>query len=273
MTLAVLIPAANEAGRIGPCLDAVLASTGIPAGARIVVAANGCTDGTVDEARDRAGRAAASGWRLEVLDLPGLGKPGALNAAEEALGPHGGPRVYLDADVTVSAELMSQLAAALDRPGPAYASGRLRMTARGPAARAYAATWARVPFMAEGVPGCGLYAVNAAGRARWGRFPDIIADDAFVRLNFAEHERIGVRASYDWPVVEGAAALLRVRRRQDAGVREVAARFPGLMANETGRRARAAPLAARAPLSFAFYAGIGLLSRVLPHRSTWSRGR
>ena len=30
-----------------------------------------------------------------------------------------------------------------------------------------AAIWVRLPFMTDGVPGAGLFAVNASGRARW----------------------------------------------------------------------------------------------------------
>ncbi|GGL56330.1 glycosyltransferase [Wenxinia marina] len=272
--IAVIVPASNEADRIGACLSALARSEPLSDPVHVVVAANGCADDTVDRAE--AGREAveARGWRLTVLDLPQGGKPGALNAADAAT--DAGIRVYLDADVTVSPSLLPQLAAHLAGTGARYASGRVRITGQGPVARAYARTWGRVPFMSAGVPGCGLFAVNAAGRARWGAFPEIIADDAFVRLHFAPHERTLVAAHYDWPIAEGAGRLLRVRRRQDAGVREIAARWPELMENEDKGRlgARGAlRLFGRDPLSFGVYAGIGLLARTLPAPATWSRGR
>ncbi len=53
--------------------------------------------------------------------------------------------------------------------------GQVAITAEGAVSRAYARLWARVPFMARGVPGCGLFALNAAGRARWGDWPAIIS--------------------------------------------------------------------------------------------------
>ena len=74
--------------------------------------------------------------------------------------------------------------------------------------------------------------MNRAGRARWGDWPNIISDDTFARLNFRPEERIAVAATYDWPMIEGFAPLVRVRRRQDAGVAEVGRLFPELMRND-----------------------------------------
>jgi glycosyltransferase involved in cell wall biosynthesis len=267
--LTVIIPAANEAALIGPCLAALAAADpGCPA--EVIVAANGCTDRTVAIAR-----AATLGprWSLTVLDLPAPGKVGALNAADRAA--TGDIRIYLDADVTPAPALIPALVRLLDRPAPAYASGRLNITARGPAARRYARTWARVPFMARGVPGCGLFAMNAAGRARWGDWPQVIADDLFARLNFAPAERHLAPHPYDWPIAEGFAALTRVRRRQDRGVAEIAARFPHLLANEDKLPlgpAGALRLAARDPAGFATYAAVALATK-LKRGQGWERSR
>lgn len=274
MSLSVLIPACNESGWIDACLRAVLASDGVQ-GAQVVVIANGCTDDTADRARAHAPAFAERGWRLEVLDLPALGKPGALDAGDAAA-LHA-DRVYLDADVTVSPPLLAQIAAVLARPEAVYASGRPHVTAQGQVARAYARFWVRLPFVADGVPGFGLFAVNAAGRARWGRFPTIISDDTFVRLQFSPAERIGVQAGYDWPMVEGFARLVRVRRRQDQGVAELAALHPGLMANEGKARPGKGWLLRRLladPVAFATYAAVTLAVRLgWARQAGWVRGR
>ncbi|MFN6978474.1 MAG: glycosyltransferase, partial [Gemmobacter sp.] len=257
--------------------DALLASEDPGGAVHVIVAANGCSDATVAEASERAAGFAARGWRLAVLDLPEGGKTGALNAAERGLGP--GMRVYVDADVRVSPPLLAALAAALDRPGAAYASGRPRIPpARSLVSRLYARFWQRLPFVADGVPGFGVFAVNAAGRARWGEFPDLVADDLFVRQCFVAAERHGVAAVYDWPITEGFAALVRVRRRQDAGSREVAARFAGLpgLAEPTAPGAGAlVRLGLRDPAGFAVYAAVALAGRagLFARRERWARGR
>lgn len=274
MSLSVIIPACNESAWIDACLDALVASTG-PQGVQVIVVANGCRDDTAARARAHADRFTSRGWTLEVLDLPALGKPGALDAGDAAA--RHGARVYLDADVTVSAPLLAQLADALGGDAARFTSGAPRVTAHGWVARAYARFWTRLPFVADDVPAFGLYAVNAAGRARWGRFPAIISDDTFARVNFAPGERVRVSASYDWPAVEGFAALVRVRRRQNQGVDEMQRLFPELMRNEAKRPVGKGWLMHRLvadPLAFGVYAAVTLAVRTgMGRQSGWVRGR
>ena len=272
--ISVIIPAHNEAALIGDCLTALLASDPVAVPVEVIVVANGCTDETVAVAEAFADQARARAWGFTVLDLPGLGKPGALNAGDA--GARHPARVYLDADVTVSAGVMAGLWAVLNRPEAAYASGRVRITGQGATARRYARLWARVPFMARGAPGCGLFAVNGPGRARWQEFPPIISDDTYVRLQFTPEERHLVEAPYDWPIAEGFAALIRVRRRQDAGVAEIARVYPDCLANDDklplGLGGKMA-LALHDPLGFLTYTGVALAVKLRPAPKDWSRGR
>ncbi|WP_134726289.1 glycosyltransferase [Paracoccus luteus] len=272
--LSIIIPAHDEVDWIGPCLDSLLAQD--HAGAvQVVVVANGCRDDTAARARQSGPAFAARGWALRVEDLAQGGKPGALNHGD-ACATHEG-RVYLDADITLGPGLLAGLAAALDRPQAAYASGRLVVApARTAATRAYARFWSRLPFVAQGVPGAGLFAVNAAGRARWGGFPGIISDDTFVRLHFSPDERILVDAPYLWPAVEGLGRLVVVRRRQNAGVDEIARLYPALAGGTTEARPSRATilgLALSDPAGFATYAAVALAVRLKRQGSGWTRGR
>ncbi|MEH6646340.1 glycosyltransferase [Sulfitobacter sp.] len=272
----ILIPAHNEVGYIEPCLEALLASEWIGAAVEVIVMANGCTDRTVAVAHSFEGRFSDKGWPLMVLDLEKGGKMGALNAGDN-IAQHGA-RVYVDADVVVSAPLLAQLVAVLDAPEPRYASGNPVVRASGSAfTRVYARFWASLPFCTHGVPGFGVFAVNSAARTRWGEFPDIISDDTFVRLSFRPEERYRVAASYDWPMIEGAGPLIRVRRRQDIGVAEVKERFPAIWANHDPVPEDAPPMwrrALRDPLGFGAFAMVALAVR-MPHRAQdrWARGR
>lgn len=272
-TISILIPANNEEGYLGPCLDGLLAQVTART-AEIIVSANACTDATVEIARSYVTRFADRGWRLVVLDEKTGGKPAALNRADAAA--TGDIRIYLDADVVMSPPLLDGLAGALDRPEPAYASGELIVSpAKSWITRAYGRIWVRLPFMAEGVPGAGLFAVNASGRARWGAFPEIISDDTFVRLQFTPQERIAVPAPYSWPLVEGFSALVRVRRRQDAGVAELERIYPGILEREG--KAPLTPgylgrLALTDPVGLAVYIAVSLAVRA-GRGSGWSRGR
>lgn len=277
--LSVIIPANNEENWLGACLDHLRCQTIDPAsvgGTEIIVAANGCTDGTVAVAEAARRGLRAAGWELLVLDLPACGKIGALNQADARA--RGDLRAYLDADVLCSPDLFHQICAVLQTDAPRYASGRLQVApARSWVSRAYARVWTRLPFMQSAAPGAGLFCVNGAGRARWADFPDIIADDGFARLNFAPEERLGVAAPYTWPLVEGFGRLVTVRRRQDAGNRELARLFPELVANEAkpklGLGGHAA-LLAKMPLAYLVYVAVILTVRLGPGRNRgWDRAR
>lgn len=274
--LSVILPASNEEAWIGPCLDALIASDPIGSAAEILVIANACRDGTVMQAQARVAAARAAGWDLQVFDLAEPGKLNALNVGDtHAKGPN---RVYLDADVVVSAPLMRQIHDALsEADGAAYASGRATIPqAESRVTRAYARFWQKLPFARSTAPGYGLFAVNAKGRARWAAFPQIISDDTFVRLQFLPQERIGLPASYSWPMVEGFAKLVKVRRRQDEGVAEIAQNWPELLAREgksrLGKR-RLIGLAVADPLGFATYAAVSLAVKLGPKGQGWVRGR
>lgn len=275
--LSVLIPASNEAAIIGDCLQALANSAWTVSGSvEVIVIANGCSDNTVDVALAFRPAFREKGWELRVLDRTDGGKLAALNAGDAIA--RSGSRVYLDADVEVSETLLQEMFDGLDTAQPRYVSGQLRLAAaKSFATRAYARVYARVPFLRTGVPGAGLFAVNASGRMRWGAFPDIISDDTYVRLNFRPEERVGVAASYRWPLVEGWGNLVRVRRRQNVGVDEIRRRYPELLENDDKPEFPIADklrIALRDPVGFAIYAGVALAVKVSPKRDTgWSRGR
>lgn len=273
--LSVIIPASNEEAFISPCLTALFASAPVPGGAEVVVVANGCRDATAARARDMQATAQAAGWGFTVLDLPQGGKPGALNAGDAAA--TGDLRAYLDADVIISPAVMAELAKALATDAARYAGATPRIPrAKSWITRAYARFWQGLPFAQSVAPGYGLFAVNAAGRARWGEFPAIISDDTFVRLQFLPTERVQVSGTYDWPMIEGFSALTRVRRRQDAGVAEIERRYPGLLARENKARLGLGGLAIRAledPIGFATYAAVSLVVKSRKGSSAWTRGR
>ncbi|MDB6176899.1 glycosyltransferase [Paracoccus sp. Z330] len=277
LALSVILPASNEEAWLGDCLAALFASDPVPGGAEAIVVANGCHDRTADVARQAEGLARDAGWSLTVCERAEGGKIGALNAGDAMA--RGAVRAYLDADVVVSPALMAHLCGVLRRAdGPAYGSGTAVIPRpRTWVTRAYARFWQTLPFACSEAPGYGLFAVNPAGRARWGEFPDIISDDTFVRLQFSPSERLGVSPTYRWPMIEGWSDLVRVRRRQDAGVAEINRRWPQIMANEGKRPMGATGLLRRAvadPLGFLVYASVSAAVRIDRQKSgEWTRGR
>lgn len=217
--VAVIVAARNEEATIGATL-AALDGQDFAGGMDVIVAANGCRDGTV-AAVARAARAAAR-LRIEVLELAEPGKANALAAAERRV-PADRVRIFLDADVLLSPNAVRMLAAAVEGPEPKIAAPR-KVLRRGRSwgIDACARAWLRLPWVQDEVVGGGALAVGAAGRSRWRELPDVIADDGYLAGQFAPHERLVVRectAAIRFPPTW--RALLRAQRRWIDGGRQL----------------------------------------------------
>ncbi|MWV47732.1 glycosyltransferase [Rathayibacter sp. VKM Ac-2803] len=184
--VSVVIPAHDEAAVIGRLLRALV--DGDPEGRfEIVVGANGCTDDTVAVAR-------AVDPRILVAETERASKIAGLNAADAIATVL--PRIYVDADVSVSAETLLALGDELVRPGgPLVAAPEFHVDTRGAswAVRAHYSIWELSDYRVSGLVGSGIYGLSAEGRRRFGAFPEIIADDRFVQQLFAPEERATLR--------------------------------------------------------------------------------
>lgn len=183
--VSVIIAAHDEEAVIGRCLDALTPEMqGVPL--TVIVSANGCSDATAQIALARG---------AQVVERPEPGKPGALNAAEDIA--EGFPRVYLDADIVPPAGALGALAEALrTRPG-VLATMPVRhvvTTGRPWPVRAYFRINERLPVFRTGLFGRGLIMVSEVGRARFGEFPALTADDLFLDAQFTDTEKSEVAA-------------------------------------------------------------------------------
>lgn len=173
----VIIAAHNEAGVIGACLDALRAVDHL----ELIVVANGCTDSTAS---------AASRSGVTVIDLPEPGKARALNAGDARA--TGYPRAYLDADIVVPQGGIAGLERVLAGAPSVLAvvpRRRLSQAGRPFAVRAYFAINERLPAFQKGLFGRGLIMLSEAGRTRFDRFPELIADDLFLDSQFSDAEK------------------------------------------------------------------------------------
>jgi len=214
----VVIPAHNEGAVIGRLLES-LPKEIEGRTLEIIVSCNGCTDDTA---------AVARGYGTKVVEIKTPSKIAALNAADEVATAF--PRLYIDGDVVITAKAVADLIRSLSEPGilsaaPPY---RLELAGRPWSVRAYFAVWLRVMSMRVGYLGSGVYAVSKEGRGRFGQFPNVVADDTYVRNHFAMSERRIVPT--DPTIVQAPwtlRALLRRRVRVAVGNLEMRARPPG----------------------------------------------
>ncbi|MXG89959.1 glycosyltransferase [Nocardioides flavescens] len=205
----VVVPAHNEQSVILRCLETLL--TNAREGEfEVVVAANGCTDATVQLVRE-------SGLDVRCLDLPVPGKINALNSADAACTVF--PRIYLDADVLLGADAARSLAVSL-RDGPAMAgSPRMVVDTRSCSAvvRAYYRIWTRLDVFGEGYVGSGVYGLSRPGHARVAPFPAVTNDDDYVRRSFSRDERCTTSGSFTVFPARNVTALVRRGARTRAG--------------------------------------------------------
>jgi glycosyltransferase involved in cell wall biosynthesis len=262
----VVIPAHNEEGVIEATLDALF--KGVDQGELdVVVVCNGCTDDTAAVAR-------GCGHPVRVLELRDASKSAALRSgdAEARLFP----RLYLDADVLLPGSAARRVLQRL-RAGVLAARPPVRYEMRGASApvRRYYRARSRVPAVLGSLWGAGVYGLSAAGRRRFGDFPDLVADDMWVDGHFADDEVEIVDCS---PVVvvvpRRSRDLIRVLRRVYVGKWErTSAPDPEDRAPETigstlrdlGRLAVKGPVAA---LDVATYAAFAVGARLAVSRGS-----
>ena len=210
----VVIPAKDEATVIGRCLAFV--GDLEPGEAEVVVVPNGCRDDTAERAAQVPG--------VTVVDVPAPGKAGALNAGDEVTTAL--PRIYLDADIVVSADTLRRLCTALEQdPAPAMAAPRPQFATRGRPrlVRHFFDVYERLPYVASQGGSAGVYALNAAGRARFSSFPALTADDLYVQRLFGAGEvRVPTGAVSEVQAPRTVTGLVKIRTRVASGNAELA---------------------------------------------------
>ena len=212
----VIIPAHNEAPVIARTLQQLMPV--VESGSvEVIVACNGCTDGTAEIAMEFPG--------VTVLQIDEASKPAALNAAD-ALATLW-PRLYLDADIEISPVTLRMVLDRLGADGVFAARPAFRYDDSGASwqVRAFYRARRRMPSTRQALWGAGVYALSQAGRARFQVFPPLTADDLFVDLHFGVGEKSIVNAP---PVTvrtpKDASALLSVLRRVYRGQGEMRGR-------------------------------------------------
>lgn len=282
--MSVVIAAHNEGSVIGRCLDALLAEAR-PGEFEVIVVANGCDDETASAARSRLG--------VQVIEVPEANKSIALNRGDAAATMSG--RVYLDADIVVTTHQLRLLRDALlgdDRCRAASAAlavvpdRHLDVSGRPWLVTGYFAISGRLPAFREGLFGRGLIGLNSAGRARFDRFPDLVADDLFLDSLFRPDEKVHLTSfatvvSTPRTTHDLVRRLVRVRR----GNAQLRRALPGGEASPANVRPAkrwswlldvVIPRPSLTPAAFA-YVGITVTASFLARRSrqtpTWGQDR
>ena len=263
----VVIPAHNEGATIGRTLRCLLAGS-TPDELEIVVVCNGCTDNTATIARSVAPQAI-------VVELATPSKVAALNEGDRVATRF--PRFYVDADVEIGIEaaraVIGVLASGRALCAAPWADYDCSVSSR--AVGRYFEIWQQLPYFNQDPMG-GVYCLSEPGRARFGKFPDLIADDQFVMRQFDRAERISLPDhSFKVYPPRDVKSLIRTRTRAYRGNRQLAA--SGLSRfSPTSTQRRGLTHLARKPANWtalATYASITAIAKVRARRvdSQWER--
>lgn len=222
--ISIVVPAHNEGSVIARTLSqwvTAMASEEVD----VVVVCNGCMDDTA---------AVARGFEptLRVVESEIASKTHALNLGDQM--SSGFPRIYVDADILISIDAIRALAKRLAQ-GDVLAvapTADINLTGCSWLIRKYYDIRSRLPSSREGIGGSGVYALSEAGRRRFGKFPDVTADDTYVRLQFGMNERETLPdvTSTVFPPRTGLQ-LIAIRTRAYRGTFDLARRFPDLQKN------------------------------------------
>jgi glycosyltransferase involved in cell wall biosynthesis len=213
--VSIVVPAHNEEAVIAANLRRLLAGCR-PGEFDVIVVPNGCSDATAELARTVEG--------VRVVESPRPSKVNALHVGDAACQTF--PRIYLDADVELTADSVRALVAAAGRPGVLACAPAMRLDLTGVRwlARRTHTVHDRLVAPNRALAGVGVYLLTDAGHGRVFPIPDIISDDGWVHGSFQPHERMVVREAVS--VVKPArtvSAHLKRRIRVRAGNRQLAA--------------------------------------------------
>lgn len=211
----LIIPAHNEEAVIKRCLDSVIQQG--DSINTIIVACNGCTDNTVEIVKRYPD--------VYCLDLANASKTYAINEAERYINSY--PVFYLDADTCLEAS-------AIERIHSEIVTKKLLLAAPTPVVntsnssglvKAFYRVWLNLPYVKEGVIATCSYVLTREGRQRFSHFPEIIADDGFVRGHFEAHEMANIpSAKIHIEAPKDILSLIKIKTRARLGNIELSKR-------------------------------------------------
>lgn len=220
----IIIPAHNESYGIAGCLEPFIDLINQNY-LNVIVVCNGCSDNTASVVRSLC-----SDVICIETDVPS--KTNALNLGDNVAKYY--PRIYLDADVRLSVDAVLAMRSTLEVGGLATSvEPKMDLSKSSWFVRAFYDIWLSLPYCKAGMIGSGVYALSEEGRSRFDQFPDLIADDGYIRCLFNESERTVTKDHYAIVTApKDLISLIKIKTRSRLGRYQLKDKFPELVANE-----------------------------------------
>lgn len=223
----VIIPAHNEEASISKCLKPLIEYRSNSNDLQIIVVSNNCTDNTVSIVKQFEPQ-------LICLETKIASKTNAINLGEKSAIRY--PRIYLDADIILNTNSINALINLFKDEKCLAGSVEAKMDLSNSSwfVKAFYDIWLSLPYCKAGMIGSGVYAISEKGRARFSLFPDIIADDGYIRCLFKENERRVTKGSFALVTApHDLFSLIKIKTRARLGRYQLKDKFPTLLTNET----------------------------------------
>jgi len=209
----VVVPVYNEEAVLTKTAHALKRAT-ILHDVEIAYVLNGTNDKSAQVIASVFGDSAA------ILKLEIASKTEALNAGDDHCSQF--PRFYLDADICIDENALATLEAELSKPSLELIAAPILPNSEGGtwAAKEVARIWGALPYLHDAAFQCCI-GVSEAGRARWDRWPKIIADDLFISSQIPEQAKlICPETSTIMPTPKNLRSWIGVRTRWIQGQNE-----------------------------------------------------
>lgn len=214
-TPTVIIAAYNEANIIQNTLRVLTGDNFIAndkSSFQVMVVCNGCSDNTAELVTQNFPQ-------VHCCSIQPASKALAIQKAE-SFNP-GFPRLYLDADIELSKSDALFLFAQASNTSPAtllIPSSVTNSEQSSNAVKRFYTIWEKTPYTQILGYGAGAYLLNKAGRERFNIWPELIADDAFVRSQFSSEEiQIATDCKVSVKAPKDLKSLIKVKARSKHG--------------------------------------------------------
>jgi glycosyltransferase involved in cell wall biosynthesis len=221
--ISIIIPVYNEETVLARCIDSILKDAQ-PNEFEIILVCNGCIDNSQQVAE-------SYGDKVKVFVSEPASKTIALNKGDEMA--HYFPRFYLDADILITADSIRAVAALLNQEQILASAPKVNFDTSKASflVKQFYKVWQLNPYF-NNMIGSGIYAISEQGRKKFDKFPFIINDDEFLRLQFNHSEIKTAESTFKVTTPSNLDTLIKIKTRVRLGSYELRNKYPDLVNND-----------------------------------------
>lgn len=221
--ISIIIPVYNEETVLARCIDNILKDAQ-PDEFEIILVCNGCIDNSQQVAE-------SYGDKVKVFVSEPASKTIALNKGDEMA--HYFPRFYLDADILITADSIRAVAALLNQEQILASAPKVNFDTSKASflVKQFYKVWQLNPYF-NNMIGSGIYAISEQGRKKFDKFPFIINDDEFLRLQFTHSEIKTAESTFKVTTPSNLDTLIKIKTRVRLGSYELRNKYPDLVNND-----------------------------------------